>query len=69
MHAWGFSRNLGDPVISAQICGVAEPPISAGPCQAAPGRAQERTIRRSVVSEGEGNEARGDGWQGVGALS
>ena len=31
-------------------------------------RTQERTIKRSAVSEGEGNEARGDGWQGVGVL-
>lgn len=41
---------------------------STGPCLAALGRASERTIKRSAVSEGEGNEAQGDGWQGVGAL-
>jgi hypothetical protein len=57
MHALGFSRNLGDPVISAQNCGVVEPLTSTGPCLAALGRVSEQTIRRSAVSEGEGNEA------------
>ena len=41
---------------------------STGPCLAALGRASGRISRRSAVSEGEGNEARGDGWQGVGAF-
>ncbi len=41
---------------------------STEPCLAALGRASERTSKRSAVSEGEGNEARRDGWQGVGAL-
>lgn len=39
-----------------------------GPRLAALGRVSERTLKRSAVSEGEGNEARGDGWQAVGAL-
>lgn len=61
MHALGFPRNLGDPVISAQQCGVVEPRTSTGLLQAALGRESERTIKRSAVSEGEGNEARGNG--------
>ena len=68
MHTLGFPRNLGDPVSSAQNCGVVEPPTSIGPCKAALGRASDQTIKRSAVPEGEGNEARRDGWPGVGAL-
>ena len=47
---------------------MVEPLISTGPCKAALGRASERISERSAVSEGEGNEAQRDGWQGVGAL-
>jgi len=69
MQALGCPRNLGGPVISVwQIPGGGTRKPSSRlmvGCACSTMRAKEAGT--GAVSEGEGNEARGDGCQGVGA--
>jgi hypothetical protein len=69
MQAMGFTRNLGGPVISAERKPDRGEPVNTSRCPfwkalLQGGSKQEGAI---AVSEGEGNEAQGEGWQGVGA--
>ena len=64
----GFSRNLGDPVVSANESGVGSPVNNPRSAAVASCDCGNEAQGAAAVPRSEGNEATREGWQEVGVL-